>query len=230
MTRIRDLIWRNQCAICEVSLNAATPVCEACEGTLRFRNIPISREGAPDGLAICNYEEPAAKLLHNFKVGGVTALASYLAAKFCEHSSFELQISELHKYERMVLVPVPSSATATRQRGFVPAAMFANALKEHLSKQLKMPIETSESLWYLRAIKDQAGLKVEERAVNQRLSMTAGLSPTYRAESVAIVLVDDVVTSGASVREATRALAEAGNPPKVLFAFAETQQKWQHQG
>lgn len=229
MTRIRDLIWRNQCAICDASLNAATPVCESCELALSFRSIPISRDGAPAGIAICNYEEPAAKLLHNFKVGGVAALADYLAFKFCEHSSLELQIADLQKYELLVLIPVPSSAAATRQRGFVPAAMFAKALKKHLIKQLKMPIDTSESLWYLRAIKDQAGLKVEERAANQRQSMTASLSSKYQAQSAAIVLVDDVVTSGASVREATRALAEAGNSPKVLFAFAETQQKWPQQ-
>jgi predicted amidophosphoribosyltransferase len=78
-----------------------------------------------------------------------------------------------------------------------------------------------------RKVKDQALLNLEEREENLTGAMAA--APFQRVSGRLIddsrrnvVLVDDVVTTGATLREMHRALLEAGWNPLFFVTFAET--------
>ena len=72
-----------------------------------------------------------------------------------------------------------------------------------------------------RAIRDQAGLAAESRATNMVGSMWA--KPWMKDRKV--LLVDDLVTTGATLAEASRALGEVGAQTIGFVTFAETLKK-----
>jgi predicted amidophosphoribosyltransferase len=109
----------------------------------------------------------------------------------------------------IVLVPVPSSRAAVRSRGFDVGLRLAVAAQARLVG-VGVDTRTCALLVHGRAVVDQAGLGWAERQANldhaHRLrSRRSPPGPTRPG-----ILVDDVVTTGASLAEAWRALAVAG--------------------
>ena len=119
--------------------------------------------------------------------------------------------------EPAILVPVPSAAAAVRERGFDATGVLAKRAVRRLSGD--RPLRTVNLLAQHRGLADQSGLDATERAANLRGGLrlrrsgwppggwgTAGVRP----DGPALVVVDDLVTTGASLTEAARCLAEAG--------------------
>ena len=119
-------------------------------------------------------------------------------------------VDDIELPEGCVLVGLPSAASATRKRGFVPAELFAERLARRRS------LQSAHALVFARKIADQASLSKADREANLAGSMLA--KPVHGP----IVLVDDVITTGASMREAARAMAAAGNQVVGFITIAET--------
>lgn len=94
------------------------------------------------------------------------------------------------------LVPVPSTAAARRTRG-----------GDHVRRLARRCGRCVPALWLTRIVQDSAGLDAGSRAANLAGALRAR-PPRITASRV--VLVDDIVTSGATVREGVRALTAAG--------------------
>lgn len=107
------------------------------------------------------------------------------------------------------LVPVPSTRTSSRARGHDHARRLARAA----GAVSAMPVQPS--LWWDRPVNDQAGLSAQLRRDNVAGAMVAaGPSPTGPTRTgpagTAAWLVDDVMTTGATLDEGVRALRAAG--------------------
>jgi predicted amidophosphoribosyltransferase len=98
-----------------------------------------------------------------------------------------------------LLVPIPSRHAVARSRG----RQFITELSLRLSKSTG--IETVESLSHIRKVRDQSSLDAKQRLLNIEGSMK---SLRYLSEKV--ILVDDLVTTGATLHEGARALRENG--------------------
>jgi predicted amidophosphoribosyltransferase len=115
----------------------------------------------------------------------------------------------------LLLVPVPSRGVVVRRRGHDPLRRVAARAASRLRGQ-GLPASVAMLLRSTRAAEDQAGLGAARRAENLAGSMTcpAGrarrLGALGRRVAPTVVVVDDVITTGATVREAQRALEEAG--------------------
>lgn len=115
-----------------------------------------------------------------------------------------------------LIVPVPSSGSS---RGYnVPQLM---ALP--LAKALEIPL-VPEALTRTRAKKHQAGLPFEERMANVAGAFRAG--DPEQVEGRRVLLVDDVITTGATAAACAQALLHAGAESVFAVAFATVEQSF----
>jgi predicted amidophosphoribosyltransferase len=99
------------------------------------------------------------------------------------------------------LVPIPSRKSAARKRG----RQFIEEMTVEASKLFSLPI--LNPLKHVRQVRDQSGLDSKARWNNLEGSLVAD---TKLVHSVKALLVDDLVTTGATLNEAARALRYAG--------------------
>lgn len=155
-------------------------------------------EGMPVHAAL-RYEGVPARAIRRLKEDGATMLARPLGAAL----TGILRTSGAGA----LIVPVPTSRAAFRRRGYrVPDLLVRRAGAS--AHRLLVPA---------RRTGDQRGLGREARARNVSASMRAARRGQGR-----VVIVDDVVTTGATLDEAARALRAAGFTPVCAVALAAT--------
>jgi predicted amidophosphoribosyltransferase len=115
------------------------------------------------------------------------------------------------------LVPVPSMPQVVRSRGLD----FTSAVTRRCSTLLGrvgITTEVVRPFRYLRSIKDQSGLTSGARESN----VTTSLSLKNTTMPGWIIVVDDVVTTGATLREVCRAMRAGARSPDGLAVIADT--------
>jgi predicted amidophosphoribosyltransferase len=126
--------------------------------------------------------------------------------------------------QRLLLVPVPSRPMVVRARGYDATSALARGAARQLQRS-GYAAEVRPLLRVARRVRDQAGLGAQGRAVNlggafrchaRRVARLGGEAAT------AIVVCDDVLTTGATAREAQRALEEAGARVTAIAVVAAT--------
>jgi ComF family protein len=148
--------------------------------------------------AICHYEGLMMEAISRFKYGGVTQLAKPLGTFLAEYQDPELSFSGID-----LLIPVPLHPRRLRERGFNQSLLLARFFK----KKHSIPLDFT-SLQRFRLTQPQTQLSASERRKNVR-----GAFRVTNAEAVEekrILLIDDVFTTGATVRECAKVLVEAG--------------------
>jgi ComF family protein len=104
----------------------------------------------------------------------------------------------------LTLIPVPSSKQSQRRRG----RSFIVDLTQQIS-QLS-GISMKDCLQVSRRVSDQSGLTRMQRSLNMQGAFSAKAGTFLRGD---VILIDDVVTTGATLREAARALNSQGSHP-----------------
>ena len=126
----------------------------------------------------------------------------------------------------LLLVPVPSRPGAGRQRGYEATAALVGAAAARLRREPDARRVAVAPLVVSRGAADQAGLDAAGRAANVHHSMhcpsTALDRVARRCRTAYVVVCDDVITTGATAREAQRALESVGLPPVAVAAVAAT--------
>ncbi|MEU5644043.1 ComF family protein [Streptomyces milbemycinicus] len=111
----------------------------------------------------------------------------------------------------LLLVPVPSARRAVAARGHDPARRIALAAAGVLRRGGR-PARVLPVLRQLRAVTDQAGLDARQRLENLTGALGAAPGCGRLLAEGPVVLVDDLMTTGASLAEAARAVRAAGGP------------------
>jgi predicted amidophosphoribosyltransferase len=154
-----------------------------------------ARDSAVTVVSAGPYDELLVVMLHALKEENRTGLARDLAPRL--RASVDALLSHTHCDAATVMfVAPPSSRTNFRARGFDPIELLARHARIPLSPELRA----------VRTRVDQTGLGVSERDDNVAGSMAA--RRPLRGSSV--IVIDDVVTTGATLREMCRALRAAG--------------------
>lgn len=125
--------------------------------------------------------------------------------------------------EPVLLVPVPSRRAAVRERGHDPTlAMTRQAAR--VLRASGRPADVARLLRTRPGVADQAGLDADERHANLAGSMAGPAHALRRlaGRSAHVVVCDDVITTGATAREAQRALEAAGVAVLAVAAVAAT--------
>lgn len=202
-----NLLVPSTCVSCKTS---GWSLCDVCLQKLELALRPVSRENL-GGFCLTSYRPAVAELVAAFKEQGVTELATLWLQKadltaLCEEFGFN------H------LVPLPSSTSSNRARGFSPADEVAKALLARLRGSQVAGIRVSRVLSRSSDAADQASLAVGQRWLN----LADKISARGNLKGRRVLLVDDIVTTGASMLEAARALEQAGATVVGFFCVAET--------
>jgi ComF family protein len=172
------------------------------------RPAPAGARGAPVCHAAASYDGPVRAMLLAFKERGRLDAARPLAAALAR-----AVLDARDRPERpLLLVPVPSARSAVRRRGFDHGVRLARGAARLLRRR-GCVAEAAPMLRLVHPIADQAGMGAAERAANVAgaFGVRWVVGPLRRAaDPPEVVLVDDIVTTGASLAEAARALSECG--------------------
>lgn len=119
-----------------------------------------------------------------------------------------------------VLIPVPLHFTRERERGFNQAELLARGLRQRLRKARLPGLPQLEvgCLRRRRATPPQSGLDHRARMENVRRAFEVCRSEGIRGRSV--ILVDDVMTTGATASACARALKRAGAMKVIVLTLA----------
>ncbi len=177
------MLLRSVCGICGVRPG---PVCPACAARLT----PAASLAPPlhlDGCTAALDYASARSLVTSLKNGQRRDLVGWLADRVVEHAV---------PPPGSVVTWAPTSAARRQRRGFDQAELLARATARRWDLRCR-------ALLHRTSAPPQAGRSGRERRANPSFA-AAGVAP------VAVVLVDDVVTTGATLTAAARALRAAG--------------------
>jgi len=214
-----DLLLPQDCQLCGAF--AGNPLlCGAC-----FKDLPHIATGtacprcaipAPGGqtcgtclrspphfdatFARLQYAYPANRLIQDLKYHARIPVARLLAGMMMEISVTSMSITEQSEPSRL-LVPMPLHAARLRTRGFNQAMEIARCIARSLPFEL-----VGRGIERLRDTPSQSGLPLARRRANLRGAFACGLDLRGRS----VIVIDDVMTTGASLNELARVLKRAG--------------------
>lgn len=121
----------------------------------------------------------------------------------------------------VLLVPVPSAREAVRARGHDPARRIALAAAGEL-RRTGMPARVLAVLRQRRAVADQSGLNSRQRLDNLAGALEVSAGGARLLAAGPVVLVDDLMTTGASLTEAARAVRAAVAEAAIAYGEVTT--------
>lgn len=222
-----DLLLPADCPGC----GAGVPLCGCCRAGLEAaaRRLPVS--AGPTAVpvwVVADYGGPTAALIRSWKDGGRRDLARPLSRALAAalHAAWLDAAGPAGTGPAgTVVVPVPSGPANRRRRGGDPVADLARRAVGELRRQrLAGPgdLRVIPVLRHRRQVADQAGLGVVERSRNLAGALYLPDRWLPLVAGAGVLVVDDVVTTGASSAEAARALGCAGVRVLAVGAVAYT--------
>ena len=145
-------------------------------------------------------EEPASSIVHALKYGGWSKVAGEMAERM-GRLSWPRDVVE----ERGGLVPIPLASARKRERGYNQSALIAAGLSE----RWRVPVWDSLVV-RPRETATQTRLTPEERLVNVAGSFQIGVRDFEAMRGAHVVIVDDVVTTAATLNACAKVLYDAG--------------------
>ncbi|MFF7972907.1 ComF family protein [Streptomyces sp. NPDC007905] len=214
---LTDLVLPAECAGCGAPRTDLCPRCRTALGGADPRRVRPTRE--PPGLPVVHAAAPYAgevrALLLAHKERGALALTGALGATLAGVVRAGLgpagpgDMSAVRRTPGTVLlVPVPSARWAVRARGHDPVRRMALAAAGEL-RRTGTPARVAAVLRQRRAVADQAALDARQRLANLAGALEATADGARLLAGGRVVVVDDLITTGASLAEAARALREA---------------------
>jgi len=221
-----DLLLGSSCHGCGRPWWGVCPGCRAALAGRRPR--PVERAGGPQGFPVtvaCSpYDDLLRGLVSAHKDRGALGLAPLLADRLAQ--SVHALLVGAAVEGPVLVVPVPSAAAAVRRRGYDATLTLARLAARQLRGRHRL--RAVHLLAQRRHLADQAGLD----AAGRRANLDGGLRPRRSWRGAAtdglrtpVVLVDDVVTTGASLAEAARVLRLAGVPLLGAATVATTERQ-----
>ncbi len=208
-TRLRALSWP-RCPRCHYPRGTGRVEASDC---LECRHWPLELAAAR-----CAFElvAPADDLVHAIKYEGWREVAGFMSEAMAKALEDPLPISAVVDKKRTVIVPIPTTAQRAAARGYNQAGLLA----EGIAQLMNLPVCAPLIRVSLGVERSQTTLSPTERRENVQGAFEvddAGARPVMGAD---VILVDDVLTTGATAGEASRMLSEAGASTVTLVAFA----------
>jgi competence protein ComFC len=227
---VLDFVLPAFCDVCDKPLEKdERVVCEDCMSQIQFISEPYClRCGKPTkGEKVCRscfvhphkllriralgvYTGVLASLIHLLKYTRRLSLAARLGKMV-----FKLVMEDNFLRRAQLIIPVPLHPTRMRERGYNQSELLA----KNIGKYLNIPLFT-KALFRVRNTKSQTRLSTEQRRENVKGAFT--VKNTTHIAKKHILLVDDVLTTGATLDECAIALLNGGASAVYAVTCAAT--------
>ena len=202
--RLKDVLWPRTCAVRDCGRPSDRPgsyICSRCYDTL-----PWYDEFAKSAFA---YLEPVAQLINAYKFNG----AEYLADDFA--AALECSFRKKHDVAAVdAVVPVPLHPRRLAKRGYNQSGLLAAAFAKGIGR-----LCDETSLVRIRDTEHQSRSSGDERRRNLQGAFRVVDASRIRGRTV--VLIDDVMTTGATLEECSAALYDGGAYKVIPFVLAK---------
>lgn len=201
-----DLLLGARCPGCGIGWWGLCPGCRAAlaDRRPRWTQPDPCPAGFPRTVTSSAYDTLLRGLINAHKERQALGLTPVLAGRLSGSVQALLRARGVPAGTVVSLVPVPSAARAVRERGFDATAAMARTAARRLRPRYRARAVTA--LVQTGGVRDQSGLDARERRAN----LAGGFRLRGRPPVGPVVLVDDLVTTGSSLTEATRVLRRAG--------------------
>jgi len=212
------------CEKCEVFLGEASFICPIClrASFAGERHLACQHRHGLNGLAsIWEYEGAVQRLLHCIKYDGVVHAIEEIIERACgsmalDQKRFCTFLSFLFSPDTLVTY-VPMHSRKEKRRGFNQTELLANALAKQTKSAVACLLEKTKET------KPQVDLDKEERLYNMKGSFAISSGTlSVPITTLSVVLVDDVWTTGATMKECCKILKKAGIQEVWGFTLART--------
>lgn len=158
---------------------------------------------------------PIQVLMHHMKYMGYYKIGSLLGDKISDALFKRLPVLSS---SCKIICPIPLHPTKLRDRGYNQSQHIA----ESIAAKFSIPL-VPDLLKRIKNTKTQTRLNIQERKENVKNAFI--INPKYQAliQNKRVMLVDDVVTSGATANEATKVLRSAGARGIFLVALCKAE-------
>lgn len=191
------------CARCGLPLGSRPPRTDECEECRKWpRILRYARSAAV-------LEAPADRLVHALKYGGWKEVGSLMGERMAR-----VPLPAIDGDPVSVVVPVPTTRTRRRRRGYNQAAVLAGAVGEASGRPVIRALDRRSGG------RTQVALQPMERGRNVLRAFSVRRGEARRVRGRHVLLVDDVLTTGATAGAAAGALTEAGVEGVTLLTFA----------
>jgi len=189
---LTDLFFPPSCMICGEYLDNGVYLCECC-----LKNLELHKNESRNSLSVFAYNEPIKLLIHELKYNNRPEIGYILGKEMGKRLKDYLNI------ENAVLIPVPLHKKRLRKRGYNQSEKICEGLSEVSG------IKVNKDL-LIRKINNisQTRLNALNRAENVKGIFAFTGSDTDR--ETFIILVDDLITTGATSKEASGVLKSNG--------------------
>lgn len=194
---------RLRCTGCALALPGLSPERPRCGSCLRH---PPPWQHAH---AWVDYRYPWNHLITRWKFGQQPALAPHFARWMMQDPAVQALVSTAD-----VLLPVPLSLERMRERGYNPAAQLVQHL--HGSQH------ALHALQRVRHTPAQSGLTRAQRLRNLRQAFAVPAAQQHHIAGQRVLLVDDVMTTGATLTMASHCVLQAGATQVQVLCMART--------
>lgn len=194
-SKILDAIFPAHCCSCG---RCGTIICDSCLSRLVFLPTRINRRT----FAAAPYSTAAEKIIHHWKYKNAAALTPLIA-------SFLIRTIEFFRADidpNPLIIPVPVWISKIRDRGFHHTKDLAHAVGKHFFWSV-----SDTTLVKIKKTKAQVNCSLSERRQNVRGSFQLRES----AKGKSIVLIDDILTTGSTLKECQTILSQ-GRPKKIV--------------
>ncbi len=210
LTFLLDLLYPPRCGGC--GKYGEGWWCAACNGQTQWLNVRDSQTALelPSGesltvISAAKFAPPLREGIHRFKYDGQPQLAEAFAA-------YMSAIGKANSLSADAIVPVPLHATRLRERGFNQSLLLARYVSVTAGSLVEV-----RALRRVRPTQQQAHLGATARKENVRDAFAA--LPEL-VEGRALMLVDDILTTGATLVECANVLYRAGARRVIALTLA----------
>ncbi len=224
-------LFKPHCLLCSSHNGGELGLCKACLGNLPWHTslqcpqCALLSNGLTCGSclnapphfdathALFTYDFPVDSLLQHYKYKDMLHLANTFATLFSTLLN-EKKLSNHNLTKKIdLIIPMPMHHARLKERGFNQALEITRIIAKHA--QIKLDYATCQRT---RLTKPQASLPLKERIKNIR----GVFSCAENLQGLNIVLVDDVMTTGASLNELAKTLKQAGAAHVECWVIART--------